>query len=104
MTRRLAAVTTAPCPNAGNHQWHPDGYSAHSGWADKALVVADQERCPGCDGWEIWVPKRPDLRIAEHWLADCDWGGCDTECVGERFAVELGEWLPVCEVHAEVDR
>jgi hypothetical protein len=29
----------------------------------------------------------------------CDWGYCDTESVAERFASDLGKWLPVCAKH-----
>lgn len=99
---RGPVTTTAECPNVANHQWHPVGYVAHSGWADMALRVADQKRCPGCKGWEIWVPKRPDLRIIDQ-LFDCDWGFCDEEAVGERVDPHTGDWLPVCAEHAEVE-
>lgn len=81
------------CPNAALHEPHPTGYVAHAGWADNALQVADQKKCSGCGGWEIWVPKRPDLRIAQTW-GDC---GCGAEGVGERLID--GEWRAVCGTH-----
>jgi hypothetical protein len=100
VTRHLQAVPE--CPNAAAHEWHPTRYVSHSGWADRALLVADQERCPGCGGWEIWVPKRPDLRIAADWTAQCGWDGCESECVGDR-RVEPHVWVPACAEHAEVE-
>ncbi len=109
MTRDI----TMSCPNEANHTPHPTGYISNSNWADDAMVVADQKRCDGCGLFAIWVPKRPDLRIAVNWPpTDCDWGGCDEEGVAERFwpEVELatngevrpGRWLPVCRVHTGI--
>jgi len=93
---------TGPCPNAAAHQWHPSSYVAHSWWADCALLIATQEKCPGCGGWEIWVPRRADLRIAVNWPPpDCDWGGCDEEGVAERLWE--GRWLPVCVLHIDLE-
>jgi hypothetical protein len=100
----------APCPNEANHTPHPKGYVAHSNWADDAMLVADQQRCDGCGRHEIWVPKRPDLRIAANWPpGTCDWGGCDDDGVAERYCPEVqlsdtddtrpGTWLAVCRRH-----
>lgn len=92
-----------PCPNEANHAWHPTGYASHSNWADDAMLVANQSECPGCGGWDIWTPKRKDLRIALDWPPpSCDWGGCDAEGVAERYCCELGAWLPVCRAHTGV--
>lgn len=92
---------TVTCPNAAAHQWHPSSYIAHSWWADCATLVATQKRCPGCNGWEIWAPKRPDLRIAANWPPpDCDWGDCCAEGVAERLWQD--RWLPVCVLHTEM--
>lgn len=30
----------------------------------------------------------------------CDWGGCDLLTAFERWAPELGQWLPVCVEHS----
>lgn len=90
----------SPCPNVAKHTPHPAVYVSHSAWADDALLVADQQICPGCSGWQIWVPRRPDLRIAVDWPAGCcDWGGCDEESVGERYYEETRQWLAVCRTH-----
>ena len=92
------------CPNVAAHTPHPVGYVSHSNWADDALLVADQKECHGGRRWAIWVPKRPDLRIAKDWPpAPCDWGGCDAEDVAERFDPTLREWLPVCVQHTGVE-
>lgn len=110
MAKRTRPDGAEPCPNAANHTPHPTGYIAHASWADDALTVADQRVCPGCGRWEIWVPKRPDLRIALDWPPPiCDRGGCDEDGVAERFRPEVevsttgeirpGRWLPVCRVH-----
>lgn len=96
-----------PCPDAAGHTPHPTGYVANSNWADDAMVVADVEKCAGCDLFEVWVPKRPDLRIAVDWPPpDCDWGNCDQEGVAERLhpgdANTPAVWLPVCKTHTGV--
>ncbi|HZN71228.1 MAG TPA: hypothetical protein VFC00_06040 [Micromonosporaceae bacterium] len=98
------------CPNVTDHTPRPADYVGHSNWADDALLVADQAKCGGCGRYEIWTPKRSDLRIAVDWPpGTCDWGGCDADGVAERFwpQVELsgsgevrpGRWLPVCVTH-----
>ena len=104
MASRTAAV---PCPNAANHTSHPSGYVADSNWADDAMLVADVQRCGGCGRYELWVPKRPDLRIAVDWPPpDCDWGSCDQEGVAERLHpgndTTPAVWLPVCKTHTGV--
>lgn len=96
------AAGNQDCPNAAQHQPHPTGYVSHSNWADDALIVATQAQCPGCGGLELWVPKRPDLRIVKDWPgACCDWGRCEADSVGERFDPEHG-WLTVCAEHVRV--
>jgi hypothetical protein len=99
---RVPARTVDPCPNAANHAPRPTGYAPH--WADDALLVADQSRCPGCGRWAVWTPKRPDLRIAPGWPpGTCDWGGCDGDGVAERYAAPFDAWLPVCADHLTTD-
>lgn len=109
----MKKATPIPCPNEANHTRHPNGYIAHSDWAADASLIATQSECEGCGRWEIWTPKRADLRIAEEWPPpSCDWGSCDEEGVAERFwpEVELsttgevrpGRWLPVCAKHTGV--
>jgi hypothetical protein len=100
------------CPNAANHQPHPSGYVACSNWADDSLLVATQKRCLGCGGLELWVPKRPDLRLAvfsvERRLVFCGWGRysdgatCGAEAVAERLSGEA--WVAVCADHTGVGR
>ncbi len=46
-----------PCPNAASHTPHPPGYVAHAEWAERMLRTHEQQRCPNCQLWAIWVPK-----------------------------------------------
>ncbi|MFI2663364.1 hypothetical protein [Micromonospora carbonacea] len=62
--RGLACADISPlptpnpeCPNAGQHMPHPTGYIDHSDWADQMMETHDQQQCPGCGGWHIWVPR-----------------------------------------------
>lgn len=32
-------------------------------------------------------------------VQSCDWGDCNADAVAVRWAVDLGEWLSVCEDH-----
>lgn len=46
------------CPNAAQHTPQPDGYLAWHEWADKKSKTHYQIKCPGCDLYAIWVPKK----------------------------------------------
>lgn len=95
------------CPNQDAHQWHPTGYIQHSNWADHALVIATQSRCPGCGGLDIWTPKRPDLQItgADWNSPNCaigdETGRCDQEAICWRNILDTQAplWVPVCADH-----
>lgn len=92
------------CPNVAAHTPWPVGYLPRAAWVEDALLVADQKKCSGCGDLVVWVPRRPDLRIATEWPPPtCDWGGCDGEGVAERFHPGAGEWVAVCRTHTGVD-
>jgi hypothetical protein len=48
------------CPNSAAHELRPKGYLAHSAWADEMAETHEQQQCPECSLWVIWVPKQPD--------------------------------------------
>lgn len=45
------------CPNKENHTKHPDGYLEYANWAEEMMKTHYQVKCPGCDLYEIWLPK-----------------------------------------------
>lgn len=110
MTTRLPGTS---CPSQNLHQWHPQGYIGHSNWADDALTIAVQSKCPGCGELEIWTPRRPNLRLrGADWTGpNCvgilDGGGtCGAEAICERYVPEevVGGWWPVCADHTGLPR
>jgi hypothetical protein len=48
---------TPSCPQAAQHTPEPDGYVVWHFWADEMSKTHDQQRCPGCGLWKIWVPN-----------------------------------------------
>jgi hypothetical protein len=46
----------ATCPRVESHTPHPEGYLAHSEWAEKMLKTHRQVQCSECGLWTIWVP------------------------------------------------
>lgn len=40
-----------------DHVPHPPGYMQAWAWAEVMLAVAEQRRCAGCHGYDIWVAK-----------------------------------------------
>jgi len=45
------------CPNAAAHEPFPRGYLAASEYAEELMKTHTQEEpCPGCGLWLIWVP------------------------------------------------
>lgn len=59
-----------------------------------------------CEDGSVTVPR--PFTVPSQWMrrnlpphGTCDWGGCDEEAVAWRWWREGGEWLPVCERHAE---
>lgn len=78
------AKPAPPCPNADQHTPHPRRQFAHEAWAQQMLRTHEQQRCPGCRLWAIWVPRpdAPDLPPIEYRI-DHDACGCcdgDTDC------------------------
>ena len=45
-----------PCPNQDAHTPCPEDYVGWHGWAEKMAATHDQQECPGCGKWAIWVP------------------------------------------------
>lgn len=45
-------------PRCTEHQ-QPAGYVAASEWAEFMLETHDQQQCPGCGLWTIWVERPP---------------------------------------------
>jgi len=46
--------TTVDCEP---HTPHPQGYVAHSEWADLMMETHTQRECRGCGRWMVWEPK-----------------------------------------------
>lgn len=46
------------CPNAKQHTPAPKGYIEWHEWARRKGKTHRQQKCPGCDRYEIWVPKK----------------------------------------------
>jgi hypothetical protein len=47
------------CPNiAGHTKGIPAGYGERAEWAMRMGRTHRQTRCPGCDLYVIWVPKK----------------------------------------------
>jgi hypothetical protein len=47
----------ATTPDCEPHTPRPEGYIAHSEWADAMMKTHDQRQCKGCGLWLIWEPK-----------------------------------------------
>jgi hypothetical protein len=47
-----------PCPRADLHTDCPEGYREWHAWAEEMSKTHEQERCPGCERWNIWAPKK----------------------------------------------
>lgn len=45
------------CPNAANHTPWPEGYSDFFEWAEHKAITHTQTQCPGCQLWNVWIPK-----------------------------------------------
>lgn len=53
-------MSATPDPSAAcvhYHTPHPDGYLAHSTWADEMLKTHRQTQCAWCGLWAVWIPK-----------------------------------------------
>lgn len=55
----ITTLTAAPAttPDCEPHEPHPDGYVAHSEWADMMMKTHEVRQCRGCGLWAIWEPK-----------------------------------------------
>ena len=56
-------MTQKLCPQAHLHTPTPSGYLQWHAWAETKSKTHQQERCPGCGLWAIWVPK-PKRKVA----------------------------------------
>lgn len=51
---------TLPCPHFEDHTAQPVGYIQWYAWAETMSKTHRQRKCPGCDRYKIWEPKRKD--------------------------------------------
>jgi hypothetical protein len=51
-------VARQPCPKGGpDHEPFPTGYIGAGAYAEALLAAGlDQEQCPACGRWAMWVP------------------------------------------------
>lgn len=62
----------ADCPNRATHTPMPSGYGSWHHRAEALARTHDQQRCPSCGLWAIWVPKartHPPEPTADEWAA-----------------------------------
>ena len=52
-----AQLLAEDCPEIERHTSHPTTYEAHHYWADKMARTHDQQQCPACGFWCVWVPR-----------------------------------------------
>lgn len=48
-----------PCPAEAGHTPAPTGYVQKVVWMEELAATHDQQRCPGCGKWSIWVERQP---------------------------------------------
>lgn len=51
------------CPQRDKHTHCPKGYLPWHEWAEKKNKTHRQVRCPGCDLFVIWVPRKRKAAI-----------------------------------------
>lgn len=45
------------CDEIERHTAHPADYVGHHLWAERMLKAHEQQQCPSCNYWAVWVPK-----------------------------------------------
>lgn len=55
---RFTDVKKENCPNRAQHTKCPEGYLQWHAWAEGMGKTHRVKRCPGCELWVIWVPKK----------------------------------------------
>ena len=66
MPRRKAEPP--PCPQADRHTPdQPEGYQEWHAWAEEMGKTHEQQLCPGCGFYKIWIPRAstPDAPTEE---------------------------------------
>ena len=51
------AVEPSDCPNVGNHEPHPLGYTDFHEWARVKNRTHKNSACPGCGLYTIWTER-----------------------------------------------
>lgn len=46
------------CPNIKAHTPAPESYLAWHAWAERKQKTHRVTRCPECELWSIWVPRK----------------------------------------------
>ena len=61
-TPGVTPLVTPPAttPDCEPHEPHPEGYIAHSEWADQMTRTHSQRQCKGCGRWSVWERKDSD--------------------------------------------
>lgn len=52
-----AYTDSTPCPAPEQHTPCPSDYLAWHEWAERMQATHEQQQCPGCGLWMVWVPR-----------------------------------------------